>query len=1294
MNVKWKRVLPVMTSIGVSLLFSSCLISSASATEVTPLGKSVVSTSSDIFTSEKVVASPSGPKFSLLKDDKDKDSKGKDSKDSKKDSKDSKEETTEKEDKEAILGANMKVIMDAAGGAEGKIDAGGLLYGPIESNSGIGKANLMYSAPALGRENAKMIDDGYGHHVLEPYISFGYGLSKLRDAGFKDTSSSSADELDAGVGEFANVFASLSKTSLLFLRKFSPLPLIMSIYDNSYLTNGKYNGGKDGNQLLDLVRKQPALYDFFNAMGSPMSSVPGLSMFSFTQFLGIMTALGTVFFGLAMHFFGHNFGETIRKVLVGLFVTVLGVPLAVSFLDSAMNMMTDAVVAESKSPKIEIASNNLLFADWAETGFSMPEGASFTVQDGDVKISKNDVLSINKHVEGLLGRGTSEDAIAKRIKSEMKSGNNVATVAFKEAIKKDGTKWDTDKLVEAAQKFAKNEEIDPDDVDSIGYLNAGTITKSGSEASWTFNGHGGRWGVSPLTAVNVLSGTFDANGYTVGDMNTQAPKIPHVVADIDSKGFTDSASDSMPGLVKGFLAFMTMYALIKTLMTIIYSAYGGFLKGGLTAAIGSPRGFGELIGSTFGLVLGVVGISGIGALVLTLGDVIWQFIVGNGFKIDNGVLKPLIDAVKDAVESIPLVGKLLSKPLASATSFIFSLIACMFVPKVAKMPIEQFGGFCSSLPSRFGELFQNFANRITGDYRGGSFFGGSSYGGNNITHAVDNAMNSSISNLKMASAGAGLMAGATVAMAGRSLEKRLTNNNNTSDHDKDSEYDKSDDETTRDVATTDSQEKNNIQATNTVLSENSVSPEESPVPHDGVPVQPLASEEDSGPVSVGESSEDTPEEIGKPDDVAAQEALEADAAKVAEAEALGGKPEQNPVAGPQVDPKVDASPKDGHDPKASADGKDGRDPKASADGKDSHDPKVSVDGKDGHDGKPEVTNDVSPEAISKGTELPGQVGDLAESPVETPVNIPTSDNQSVMGSDVTSEGVTPAIPEVSPEYTQNSEVVNTQANVTDGSMMNATSSYADGGQTMSVQSDTQVESNVEQSAIDAGIANSSMDTRAETNLSATKVDGDHISQGTGQGQSQGTDQGSGQGSGQGQGQGQGQGTGRGIGQSGQSSKSLRSALANAASSPLRMAQSGGQSLKSGLKAHAAKHEGGKVDQSIQAYRMAKTKDGRRDIARGSGLALARSMQAAGGHATFGDFVKGATHVTASMAGHGDMTHRWATKNRQTRQEALRPGQAPQTPEQLQAQQPMTKNQQELRLEEMMGHYNDPSGYGN
>ena len=1294
MNVKWKRVLPVMTSIGVSLLFSSCLISSASATEVTPLGKSVVSTSSDIFTSEKVVASPSGPKFSLLKDDKDKDSKDKDSKDkdSKKDSKDSKEETTEKEDKEAILGANMKVIMDAAGGAEGKIDAGGLLYGPIESNSGIGKANLMYSAPALGRENAKMIDDGYGHHVLEPYISFGYGLSKLRDAGFKDTSSSSADELDAGVGEFANVFASLSKTSLLFLRKFSPLPLIMSIYDNSYLTNGKYNGGKDGNQLLDLVRKQPALYDFFNAMGSPMSSVPGLSMFSFTQFLGIMTALGTVFFGLAMHFFGHNFGETIRKVLVGLFVTVLGVPLAVSFLDSAMNMMTDAVVAESKSPKIEIASNNLLFADWAETGFSMPEGASFTVQDGDVKISKNDVLSINKHVEGLLGRGTSEDAIAKRIKSEMKSGNNVATVAFKEAIKKDGTKWDTDKLVEAAQKFAKNEEIDPEDVDSIGYLNAGTITKSGSEASWTFNGHGGRWGVSPLTAVNVLSGTFDANGYTVGDMNTQAPKIPHVVADIDSKGFTDSASDSMPGLVKGFLAFMTMYALIKTLMTIIYSAYGGFLKGGFTAAIGSPRGFGELIGSTFGLVLGVVGISGIGALVLTLGDVIWQFIVGNGFKIDNGVLKPLIDAVKDAVESIPLVGKLLSKPLASATSFIFSLIACMFVPKVAKMPIEQFGGFCSSLPSRFGELFQNFANRITGDYRGGSFFGGSSYGGNNITHAVDNAMNSSISNLKMASAGAGLMAGATMAMAGRSLEKRLMNNNNTLDHDKDSEYDKSDDETTRELTAMDSQENSNVKDTTTLLTENPAAPEESPVPHDGAPVKPLDSEEDSGPVSVGESSEDASEEIDKPDDVAAQEVLEADAAKVAEAKALGGKPEQNPVAGPQVDSNVDGSSEDGRDPKASVDGKDGHDPKASADGKDSHDPKASADGKNGHDGKPEVTNDVSSEAISKGTELPGQVGDSADSPVETPVNTPTSDSQSVMGSDVTSEGVTPAIPEVSPEYTQNSEVVNTQANVTDGSTMNATSSYADGGQTMSVQSDTEVDGSVRQSQIDAGIANSSMETQAETNLNATKVEGDQFSQGTGQSQGQG--QGSGQGSGQGQGQGQ--GTGRGISQSGQSQspKSLRSALANAASSPLRMAQSGGQSLKSGLKAHAAKHEGGKVDKSIQAYRMAKTKDGRKDLARGSGLALARSLQAAGGHATAGDFIKGATHVTASMAGHGDMTHRWAMKNQQTRQEALRPGQAPQTPEQLQAQQPMTKNQQELRLEEMMGHYNDPSGYGN
>ena len=1272
MNVKWKRVLPVMTSIGVSLLFSSCLISSASATEVTPLGKSVVSTSSDIFTSEKVVASSSGPKFSLLKDDKDKDSKDKDSKDkdSKKDSKDS--ETTEKEDKEAILGANMKVIMDAAGGAEGKIDAGGLLYGPIESNSGIGKANLMYSAPALGRENAKMIDDGYGHHVLEPYISFGYGLSKLRDAGFKDTSSSSADELDAGVGEFANVFASLSKTSLLFLRKFSPLPLIMSIYDNSYLTNGKYNGGKDGNQLLDLVRKQPALYDFFNAMGSPMSSVPGLSMFSFTQFLGIMTALGTVFFGLAMHFFGHNFGETIRKVLVGLFVTVLGVPLAVSFLDSAMNMMTDAVVAESKSPKIEIASNNLLFADWAETGFSMPEGASFTVQDGDVKISKNDVLSINKHVEGLLGRGTSEDAIAKRIKSEMKSGNNVATVAFKEAIKKDGTKWDTDKLVEAAQKFAKNEEIDPEDVDSIGYLNAGTITKSGSEASWTFNGHGGRWGVSPLTAVNVLSGTFDANGYTVGDMNTQAPKIPHVVADIDSKGFTDSASDSMPGLVKGFLAFMTMYALVKTLMTIIYSSYGGFLKGGLTAAIGSPRGFGELIGATFGLVLGVVGISGIGALVLTLGDIIWQFIVGNGFKIDNGVLKPLIDAVKDAVESIPLVGKLLSKPLASATSFIFSLIACMFVPKVAKMPIEQFGGFCSSLPSRFGELFQNFANRITGDYRGGSFFGGSSYGGNNITHAVDNAMNSSISNLKMASAGAGLMAGATMAMAGRSLEKRLTNNNNTSDHDKDSEYDKSDDETTRELtqtgleSTTDTTETSVVQPANgddsTVESAKSEDPNNPGSPEDTPDTPPASPEEEMPP---------TPEQM------AAQKAAEE--AKKAEAEALAKSPKETPVVegGPKGDGK--------------GDGKDN--PKASEDSKDSKDPNAASGDK----------RDVSPEVVTKAadSEQPASF----EVPAETPDSqmsmgpevasegvapvLPEIDSQSAMGPDVAPEGVAPVLPEMSNETVQNTESVNAPTSAIDASTMTERSSYAEGDQQTSVQSDTEIDGSVQQSQIEAGITASltQSSTQAETNLSATKVDGDQISQGTGQGQ--------GQGQGTGSGQGTGQGTGRGIGQSGQSPKSLRSALANAASSPLRMAQSGGQSLKSGLKAHAAKHEGGKVDKSIQAYRMAKTKDGRKDLARGSGLALARSLQAAGGHATFGDFVKGATHVTASMAGHGDMTHRWATKNQQMRSEALRngplPGQTPQTPEQLQAQQPMTKNQQELRLEEMMGHY--PSGYG-
>ena len=37
----------------------------------------------------------------------------------------------------------MKVIMDAAGGAEGKIDGWWTVIWPIESNSGIGKANLM-----------------------------------------------------------------------------------------------------------------------------------------------------------------------------------------------------------------------------------------------------------------------------------------------------------------------------------------------------------------------------------------------------------------------------------------------------------------------------------------------------------------------------------------------------------------------------------------------------------------------------------------------------------------------------------------------------------------------------------------------------------------------------------------------------------------------------------------------------------------------------------------------------------------------------------------------------------------------------------------------------------------------------------------------------------------------------------------------------------------------------------------------------------------------------------------------
>lgn len=1180
------------------------------------------------------------------------------------------DDTSEKEDKQVTLDQNMATVLDAAGGAENKIDGGGLFYGPVEKISGVSTASLMYSAPALGRENAGMLDDKYGHYVFTPYISFGYGLSKLRDAGFTDKGSSTEDEVNTGLGEFANVFASISSTALRFVKQYNPLPLLMSLYDNSYLTNGKYTG-KDGNKLLDLIRKQPNLYDFFNTMGSPVSGVPLLSSFSFTQFIGLMTALGTVFVGLAMYFFGHNFGEVVRKVIVGLAVTMIGVPFGASVLNAGFDMMTDAVSTESKAPKVEIASNNLLFADWAETGFAMPEGASFTVSDGKVQMSKADVLAINKHVESQLGRDSSDDGIAKRIKSELSSGNNTANVAFKEAIKKDGTKWDTDKLVEAAQKFASNEEIDPEDVDSIGYLNAGTITKSGdSDANWTFHGHGGRWGVSPLTAVNVLSGSFDANGYTVGDMNTQAPKIPHVVADMESKGFMDSASDTMPGFVKFFLAISAMYALIKTLMTIVYSSYGGFVKGGLTAAIGSPRGVGELIGAAVGLVAGVIGISAIGALVITLGDVIWAFVVGNGFRIDKGVLQPLIDAISKPVRDIPILGKILGPIFSSVTSFVMSLVACMFVPKVAKMPIEQYGGFCSSLPSRFGELFQNFANRITGDYRAGSFFGGASYGGNNISNAVDNAMNSSISNLKMASAGAGLMAGATMAMAGRSLEKRLTNNNN--DH-TDSDHSSSDSESTRDVTehaqdtkdTLTDQQKEQTMFPTSGDSEHPVNPAEHKGGENEPPVvsEPLTPEDSSEPpaseeeaakeAANGPETSEPPVEIPVPDGSGDEQAEGGGVPQDAEQPAGDLQGNEQGGGAPQDDKTSENTPKPSDEAHGVTAPSGTQDAQHGIDGQGASEPQQSVDGHDA----PEVQDGVDGQTAS-----------------DTPV-VPDA----------------PAVPETpavndNTEMTTVNESADSQINETafDGSQYSEQSTMSEGN-TMISEDGAAISNAMSSQMTDA----SSQSSQAGDSIQSSNPTLHMESAGSGQGTDQGTGQGTGQVTSQGTGQGTGTEQAKGLG-----GKTL-STLSAISKAPVNATKAGGHAVRDGLKAHAAKNQGGKVDKSIQAYRMAKTSEGRKELGRSGGLALARGLQAAGGHATFGDFMRGATHVGASAMGHGDFTYNWATKNKQMRENAVRDPQAPgQAPGQMPAQQPLTQNQQELRIEELMGHTPYDSNYGN
>ena len=289
----------------------------------------------------------------------------------------------------------------------------------------------------------------------------------------------------------------------------------------------------------------------------------------------------------------------------------------------------------------------------------------------------------------------------------------------------------------------------------------------------------------------------------------------------------------------------------------------------------------------------------------------------------------------------------------------------------------------------------------------------------------------------------------------------------------------------------------------------------------------------------------------------------------------------------------------------------------------------------------------------------------------------------------------PAVPETpavsdNTEMTTVNESADSQINETalDGSQYDEQSTMSEGN-TMISEDGAAISNAMSSQMTDASSQSSQAGDSIQSSNPTLHMESVGSGQGTGQGTGQVTNQGAGQVTNQGTGQGTGTEQAKGLG-----GKTL-STLSAISKAPVHATKAGGRAVRDGLKAHAAKNQGGKVDKSIQAYHMAKTSEGRKELGRGGGLALARGLQAAGGHATFGDFMRGATHVGASVMGHGDFTYNWATKGKQMRENAVRDPQMPgQAPGQMPAQQPLTRNQEELRIEELMGHNPYDSDYGN
>lgn len=666
----------------------------------------------------------------------------------------------------------------------------GLIIGARDSLSGSIWSNYQSPLTLSGSEVTTYGDSNLAD-AYNKYKAFGYAVQNLNSNAQK--SQGSAVAVEEGLDAMSAAAIKLSSFGVKFLNDYNPGPVLIALYDSSYLAT------YSSNKLVQIVLNNDVLKNIITLFGDPVVTI-GATNWSFFVVINAVLAIVGFALSLLLTLLGNrNIGDGLRKFIIRIFIGTCGIYLIGNFMSIMLGWVNETMLDVGQSDESRYVEENLNLYDWYLTGFKLPRNTNLQIDSkGNFIFTPDIVRSINEYTYGRIHGGGDDAAIKAQMESYTQS-SNVGIASFimpsYSSGEEGGEAWSTDVYYAVLKNYAENKEdlMDDGGNESSPLHDGGSFTLFKSRYfwmsdmrmdqngdGWTASGYGGDnyYGLNPISAFNLIRSDFSGSGITA--TATVYPSIAYVAFDVNSlHSYSDSASTNMNALTRFIACFTLVLAALKGLITIFTAGFGGLISGGVKTAVGSSQGLGQALGAVIALLGGIIGISLIMSMTMSLLDTVYGIaleIVG-----DTEVLNSFLQPVQEAVGGIPVLGKVLVGICRSIAEAIMTLVLALTFPKLGGIPITVFAQYMADLPGHMAERAQMIESTLmSGRSSAGGGFGGSRGGsgqyGRMARQMAGNAF-SSASRQTGAIVGAGMaaagsLAGAGLSLAGKQLNKK------------------------------------------------------------------------------------------------------------------------------------------------------------------------------------------------------------------------------------------------------------------------------------------------------------------------------------------------------------------------------------------------------------------------------------------------------------------------------------------------------------------------------------------